>query len=328
MKVVDTAEGTGIHREKSCSSRIGTGTITAIVFDIYRDGAISHSRVQRETINGAVRAETNRGERVSATSSPSGRRRNLIKRLLAACRCLSTFRHPPDIHGNAFSHISLRGRGKNPPSLSFYPLSFRWFRWKFFLRFCRSFRRSSFFLCVPSFVHFRRCLSSILWYLIGFTRRSLTGWWWIIDEKGIFLLSPVSLTSLCVQFDEYRWPKDRYLHRSTCYVYRRSRRPFPSDVVHRWRRRCFTGRFGRIPCVLRAKRLTYWRETSRPPAVECRRPDRASDWCGWFFLGRGEEGREERIKKQRGGGEEKRIDRFTARRNASLAELRYRDKIL
>lgn len=96
MKVVDTAEGTGIHREKSCSSRIGMSTITAIVFDIYRDGAISHSRVQRETINEAVRAETNRGERVSATSSPSGRRRNLIKRLLAACRCLSTFRHPPD----------------------------------------------------------------------------------------------------------------------------------------------------------------------------------------------------------------------------------------
>lgn len=143
MKVVDTAEGTGIHREKSCSSRIGTGTITAIVFDIYRDGAISHSRVQRETINGAVRAETNRGERVSATSSPSGRRRNLIKRLLAACRCLSTFRHPPDIHGNAFSRISLRGRGKNPSLPSFSPF-FSLIFWKFFLLFSSIF----FLLCL------------------------------------------------------------------------------------------------------------------------------------------------------------------------------------
>lgn len=118
MKVVDTAEGTGIHREKSCSSRIGMSTITAIVFDIYRDGAISHSRIQRETINEAVRAETNRGERVSATSSPSGRRRNLIKRLLAACRCLSTFRHPPDTgtHSLVFLYAAAGSRDGDNPS--------------------------------------------------------------------------------------------------------------------------------------------------------------------------------------------------------------------
>lgn len=40
--------------------------------------------------------------------------------------------------------------------------------------------------------------------------------------------------------------------------------------------------------VLRSKWLTYWRETLRPPAVECRRPDRPSDRCGWIFFDSGE----------------------------------------
>lgn len=117
---------------------------------------------------------------------------------------------------------------------------------------------------------------------------------------------------------ESRWTRIPRIVISTdravpCYIYRTAE----------WRRSSMTstmfhGSVGRIPCVLRSEWLTYWRETSRPPAVECRRADRAGDWCGWFFLGREEK------KKQSGKVEEvkrKEMVKIERRRDSSWIEI-------